>query len=572
MNSLHLIKRSLLFYRRMHLGVLLGTAICTAILVGALTVGDSVRYSLQYITHARLGKTEYALSAGDRFFRLALATDLTEYLKTDVVPIIQAHGIVINMKNQVRVNAIQINGIDNLFWTLWNQDTSSIQLAEDETIINQRLAERLGLNIGDELLVRVEKINQIPQDIPLASNTETSVSFRLTIKTIAGDDTYGRFSLRSNQIAPYNLFMSISRLADVLDIPNRANMLLVAGNPQQKLSLDSIHSALKNRWELSDASLELRYSPEFRSIELTSDRLFLDPPVTEAGKSIPSKGTCVLTYFVNAIRSEQYETPYSFVSAIGDSIFSASLKDDEIIINKWLADDIHAVKGDQITLSYFIIGPKNNLMENQSSFNVKEIVHMEGITADRTLMPKFPGLAEAEHCREWDPGIPIDLNKIRDKDETYWDMYRGTPKAFISLSSAQQIWKNRFGDLTAIRYMETEPDDIETISNEILKKISPVSLGLIFYPVKELGIKAGTGAVDFGQLFLGLSFFIILAALLLTSLLFMFGIENRSEEIGTLMAIGFSEKQIKYLQLIEGFAIALSGSILGILLSFFYNL
>ncbi len=571
MNSWLLIKRNLLFYRRQHLGVLLGTAICTAILVGALTVGDSVQHSLQNMIHARLGKTEYALSAGDRFFRSSLAADLREYIKTDVVPIIQARGIAVNMKNQERVNAIQINGIDNLFWTLWNQDTSSIQLADNETIINQRLAGKLRLNIGDELLVRVEKINQIPQDVPLVSNAETSVTFRLIIKAVAGDDTYGRFSLRSNQVAPYNLFMSVSRLAVALNIPDRANMFLVAENPHQKLPLDSINSALKNRWKLADAGLKLLYNREFRLIELTSDRLFLDPPVVQAGMSIPDKGTGVLTYFVNAIRSEQYETPYSFVSAIGDPIYFDFLNDDEIIINQWLADDIHAVKGDPITLSYYVIDIKNHLIEEHSTFRVKEIVPIEGIAADRTLMPKFPGLAEVDHCREWDPGIPIDLNKIRDKDEIYWDTYQGTPKAFISLVKAQQIWKNRFGDLTAIRYMKTELDDIETISNEIIKRINPPSLGLIFYPIKELGTQAGTGAVNFGLLFLGLSFFIILAALLLTSLLFMFGIENRSEEIGTLMAIGFSDKQIKYFQLIEGFTIALLGSILGILLSLFYN-
>ena len=38
----------------------------------------------------------------------------------------------------------------------------------------------------------------------------------------------------------------------------------------------------------------------------------------------------------------------------------------------------------------------------------------------------------------------IGLEKIRDKDEVYWNLYRGTPKAFISLQTASRLWKNRY--------------------------------------------------------------------------------------------------------------------------------
>ena len=64
-----IIRRSLIWYRRTHLGVILGSAVATTILVGALAVGDSVRFSLNRLTALRLGTTEYALAAGDRFVR-----------------------------------------------------------------------------------------------------------------------------------------------------------------------------------------------------------------------------------------------------------------------------------------------------------------------------------------------------------------------------------------------------------------------------------------------------------------------------------------------------------------------
>ena len=64
-------------------------------------------------------------------------------------------------------------------------------------------------------------------------------------------------------------------------------------------------------------------------------------------------------------------------------------------------------------------------------------------------MPSFPGLANAENCRDWNPGIPINLDLIRPKDETYWDVYRGTPKGFISLEAA----RNTYGVV-----LNTEPE------------------------------------------------------------------------------------------------------------------
>ena len=64
--------------------------------------------------------------------------------------------------------------------------------------------------------------------------------------------------------------------------------------------------------------------------------------------------------------------------------------------------------------------------------------------------PNFPGLLDAENCGEWDTGIPI-KHTIRRQDEDYWDYYRGTPKAFISLDAAQEMWGNRWGKVTGLR-------------------------------------------------------------------------------------------------------------------------
>ena len=59
--------RSLTYFWRMSLAVAIGAAVASAVLTGALLVGDSVRGSLRELTLERLGKTDHAL-AGQRFF------------------------------------------------------------------------------------------------------------------------------------------------------------------------------------------------------------------------------------------------------------------------------------------------------------------------------------------------------------------------------------------------------------------------------------------------------------------------------------------------------------------------
>jgi putative ABC transport system permease protein len=240
----------------------------------------------------------------------------------------------------------------------------------------------------------------------------------------------------------------------------------------------------------------------------------------------------------------------------------------EIIINQWLASDLKVKVGDSLSIVYYVIGPMRQLIEKTSRFRIKSIVPLSGIYADKALMPDFPGLAGEENCRDWDPGIPVDFDKIRNKDEKYWDLFRGTPKAFISLNAAQSLWENRFGNLTAIRFYNSNVVDIEQKLKTVL---DPATFGLIFRPVRNDGIRSSSESVDFAELFLGLSFFIIVAAMILTGLLFILTIEQRSKETGLYLALGFSGKMIRKLVFYESGLLAIIGVLFGGFLGVVYN-
>ena len=94
MKSYQYIKRSLLYYWRSHLAVLLASAAGTTILVGSLIVGDSVKYSMQQITILSRGKTEYAVETGDRYFQTSLADKMADELKTPASSVLHVQGVV----------------------------------------------------------------------------------------------------------------------------------------------------------------------------------------------------------------------------------------------------------------------------------------------------------------------------------------------------------------------------------------------------------------------------------------------------------------------------------------------
>ncbi|MFW5754995.1 MAG: FtsX-like permease family protein, partial [Tangfeifania sp.] len=362
---------------------------------------------------------------------------------------------------------------------------------------------------------------------------------------------------------PYNIFLSIGRLNDLMEFNGKANNLLISS----ELETSEIQKAVDQSLEPEDASLSLKNIETTGEVEISTDRVFMEPKVAETLEQLPGAKP-LITYFVNVIEHVKTgnEIPYSFVSSLNGN----QLSDNEIILNQWAADDLNVAVGDTVRLKYFEIGPLRQLLDKEAVFILKEIVPMNRQWADSTLMPYLPGLSDAGHCREWEAGVPIDMDAIRDKDEDYWDEWKGTPKAYISLDKALDLWKNRFGVYTAVRYSE-DIFDVEEFQSAFSQNIQPSDLGMVIEPVREQGLEAARNGTDFSGLFLGLSFFLLAAAIILTALLFRFNLETRSSEVGVLDSLGFKQKEVRSFFLFEGLVIALVGALFGLVLSVVYT-
>ena len=566
--------RSVRFYWRTELSVFLGTAIAAAALVGGLLVGDCVTYSLRRLALMRLGETRQAMQLQGRFFNVDLAQRLEAAANTPIAPVLTLRGVVIATAadgESVQANHVQVVGVDSRFWRL--APGAPYTLDRDTAGVNRKLAMQLGIAEGAEISIRIGKPSLMPHDAPLASRRDAlSRRGSFTVRHVVSDDHLGRFSLAANQVAPNNVFVDIGWLQAALDLPQRANGALV-GAPLDgsELSADALAKALKDVWRPEDVGISLRRHGAM--VQLESERIFLDSTVSQAARSAGlgtgSDAVGVLTYLVNGIRKGEQSTPYSFAVAAAPSrdaslgMVAPEMRDDEVIVNQWLADQIDAKAGDVVTVSYYALEPSGGFVEREREFTVRRVASMETFESERALMPTFPGLTDVDQCREWDVGMPMEEAALQDEaNQAYWDAYGATPKLILPLAAGQDMWANRFGDLSAVRY-RIKAGDEAGLSEALRRTIDPAALGLFPIPVREQSLRAVSESLNLGEWFAYMSFFLIVAAVMLAGMLFVFGVQQRAEEMGLLLGVGHRPGNVRRLFLLEGGVVALAACIAG---------
>lgn len=194
---------------------------------------------------------------------------------------------------------------------------------------------------------------------------------------------------------------------------------------------------------------------------------------------------------------------------------------------------------------------------------------------DPNLTPHVPGVTDQDSISNWDLPFKLELEgKILPVDDAYWNNHRLTPKIFLPYRQAAstQMFGSRFGQTTALRWPATERLDEQRLRSQIEEALLPTlsQHGLLFTPVRHAQLQAASGTTPFDMLFLSLSFFVIVAALLLVALLFKLGLQQRTQQIGTLMAQGFSDSHMRSVLLRELVLVAGAGATVGIVLGLAY--
>jgi putative ABC transport system permease protein len=584
MTGYSFILRGLWFFRSSYLGVLAGAALGAMVLLGALLAGDSVKASLRQVAEARLGKVNAVLVGGDRFFRSALANDLTGQ-STAAAPVLVVKATATVQRSGRTLAAVQVIGVDRRFWQL-GPGTCGEALAacadgvvtpqDREFFVNAHLARSLDLGSNETLVLRFDKPGVIARDAPLAGKAAEVVALSGGVSEICGDGRFGRFSLETTQLPQASVFVPLERLQQALGLAGKANLLLL--NDRKGLGHDELLERITRCCTLEDYGLSVEEVPLAKALEIRTARIFFDRKVAAVIQQRFPAVQPLITYMANTIAANGKTTPYSMVTAV-DAAAAPFLPNalDGVVLNAWQADDLSAKPGDEVRVDYYALDAANRLVERSTRLPVAAVVPLTGLAADRHWMPDFPGVASAEKAADWDAGVPIDVKRIRDKDEAYWDAQRGTPKLFMALAKGRELFGNRWGEFTALRLPATPGEQAEmptmrlTVTLALKNAMTPAVAGLVLQDVGRQGMAAAASPVDFAGLLLGMSLFLMAAAVALTAMLFRFHIEQRNRESGLLAALGIAPNKVLRWRLLEGLCVVAAGSAIGALLAVAYT-
>lgn len=581
------IRSSLTHYWRTNLAVVLGVATTVAVLTGALLVGDSVRVSLRNLFLLRLGQTSYVIAANSLF-----PEDLAERLQSNskfpasleaTAPLITLEGLVTHEKSGRRGSNIQVYGVDDRFWQFHGRPGRSDILKGRALLVSASLAEEFAAAPGDTLLVRVQKPSDVPADSLHGRKDDLGRSMRFAVGGILSAQELGEFSLRPTQGAVRAVFLPLKQLQKDLQQENKVNAVIVSAQEsadpaESENEAEQLAAALKSAATLEDYGLRISPLDGGRGFSLLSEKLLIEDTLAETARAVAENqglaATAIYSYLATTIRAGRREIPYSLVAAIDPApdYFSFSPGENTQLpplwLNQWAAADLRARPGMVVELEYYLWEDGGHLLTETAQFELRGIIPMRGFAIDKDLAPGYPGITDADTVGDWDPPFPIDLQRVRPKDEAYWNRYRAAPKAFVPLRAGQDLWRSRYGQLTGLRFTPPEdtplPEALAAYQKSLRAALRPEQAGFTIYPARAEGTTASRGAVNFGEYFFYFSFFLVVSALLITGLFFKLGVEQRLREIGLLQAVGFPRGQVARLFLTEGFLLSLLGSVLGL--------
>ncbi|HLN56749.1 MAG TPA: ABC transporter permease [Bacteroidales bacterium] len=561
---LNIALKSIKYHRKQVFYQLLIILLLSAVITGSLMTGKSVRTSLKKTAVRKLGSTGIFISSGLRYFDRDLTYKFSEATGVKCTGLLELHGSSQGLVSQKVSNNTSIYAVSDDFFRFHNLEESII-IEPGSVIINTELASALQVKEGDEVIIRFRRISDIPADAPFAPSEDGNMSVVLKVGRIADATMMGDFSLSISQVTTPNIFMNIADVGNFTGSIPKINRLLIAGT---NLNAAEVGSSLKKIIEPDDAGLHLRKVKKTGSWEILSDRVFIDDPLINEIKKIIPSATPLITYLANRIEKDGKINPYSFVAAIPPGLYKVPSQNG-ILLSKWLAEDLGALKGDSVLMSWYAPDSLNHLIEKNTFFLVEDVIAMNDPRVDSLLMPDFPGIAASESCSSWDAGIPVKTNLIRDKDEDYWDRYKGTPKAFINYETGKRLWGSNYGPATAIRFSEGISG--EEINGLLTGSMDPETLGFTVNDIYNESLRAADQSVDFGTLFLSLGFFLILASFVLLSFAVTYYFEIKKDEVRVLYSLGYRNKTISNLFLYETIAIALIGCLAGSIAGYAVN-
>lgn len=524
-----LVLRSLAWFWREHLPLSFAVAIAAAVVCAALLVGSSVQATL---------RERFVQPLGDLRWAWVSQGTLTERTATS-----SGAGGLVHARAALRSS----DGIRALGSAdVWGVDESSSrilgvsQLGPGEAAITPELGERLGVNLGDDLVLVLPQIRDAGPDTLFGSRDPAEASMLVVATVVAWLDPEraGLFMLHPQSRMPRNVFVERHWLAEQLGRQGTVHALV----SEQPL----------DRSLLSAEDFGYRWSPHGDG--LLHDRIRIDSAVAERmrDQGLMTSGSYLATTVETA---DGRRAHYAVMASRSD----LRLGPEEVMLGSWLAEELAVGVGDELSLTALIPRPDGGYDE---VVNRVRVVAVDAEPPRPWLTPEVEGITEAARMDQWNPTFPVQLERVTERDELYWDRYRAAPKLWVGQGLVDKLWGQE-GVVTAVEVPAGRRAEVEAGLTASLRRDQVLVRDVDLLAQAE---SAARGSSDFRGLFLGLGAVVVLASLSWAGSLVRLSVERRAAQTGLLSALGAEHRVVRRWLLEELGAVCTLGAAVGSLL------
>ena len=413
------------------------------------------------------------------------------------------------------------------------------------------------------LLVRVQR----PSDVPLESlhgrKDDLGRTLRLTVRAVLAPEALGEFSLEAAAGGRARGVRAAVAAAEELEIAGRVNALARGADRKRGRRAPSIEDvALRARRSSKTSACGLPRGPTLPRAHASSSPRpacsTIARPQRRARRSRDARcaATPVFTYLANTMRIGTREVPYSLVTAIdlatvapGSDACRRAHRPPIVLerVGRARSPGARRRRRDARILRVGGAGPSRHA---HADFQLcRPSCRSPRATAIWRRPARHQRFADARRLGPAVPARPAPHSpRGRGVLEGVSDDAEGVhPARGRAAALAVALRRDDVDSRSCRRDGEPLADVATAFRRVCARALDPLATGLAVRDVRAEALAASRGATDFGEYFVYFSFFLVVSALLLASLFFKLGVEQRGREVGLLRAVGFEPRAVRRL-------------------------
>ena len=534
------------------LGLAAAVAVTAALWVAGAAMGAGLRSVLEGRVEAQLGPVATVISRGGRGLSEGAVRSASEAADAP------AAGVWIQPATaqapEGAGRGVQLLGVDAGLSSL---RSVPLEVAPGQVRLTERVGRELGVRLGDRLVLRAERPGGLGRDVALMQDVGLE-PLSAEVGPWLPEGWPARFSTTARTAADPVALVSRAWLQARLGVEGRVNQVWIGAGARPGWT---------RTWQLGPEDADLiREAADLRTDcpeqVMRSPRVLLPPAVVARAEEAGWRA--VTTGLADMLRRGDQALAYALVGGAPEGLAVSPVVGVPeagaegvagIVLSEWAAERLQASVGDEVTVVVPRLGARRELTYETVAARVTGLVAVEGPAADATWAPPIEGLYDAETCASWDSGLPLDLTRVTDDDERFWDRHGAAPKAWVSAQTARRWFSTPHGVATGLRHPDCEA---------AFPALTPQEVGARVLDVRANLEAASAPANDFSALFWGFEAVLWVSALALTWLQVRLLRQRRADELGLLVALGFSRRQIYRRVAMETATWSLPGALVGV--------